>query len=218
MAETTKLSPATFVAEALTDFATVGAIAPSSRYLTRAMLQPLALGNAQVAVEFGPGTGVMTRALLEALPRDARLLAFEINPRFVRYLRTAVADPRLEVIAAPAEALGKELRRRGYERVDAILSSLALGLMREPQRRELLVEIRGCLSDAGVFTQYQYVHGLQFSDRQLSKLDLSGLFASYFHSVRRKIIWPNLPPAYVFACQGARVKGSRNGNGLAEPK
>src|SRR5487761_417676 len=100
LAETTKIGPANFVAEALADFGTVGAIAPSSRYLTRAMLQPLSLETAKVAVELGPGTGVMTRALLRALPRDAPLLAFEINYRFTRHLMATVSDPRLIVINA----------------------------------------------------------------------------------------------------------------------
>ena len=68
LAETTKINPPNFMAEALADFNTIGAIAPSSRYLTRAMLEPLSLETAKVAVELGPGTGVMTRALLQALP------------------------------------------------------------------------------------------------------------------------------------------------------
>ena len=210
MAETTKIGPANFVAEALADFGTVGAIAPSSRYLTRAMLQPLSLETAKVAVELGPGTGVMTRALLRALPRDATLLAFEINYRFTRHLMATVSDPRLIVINAPAEALGKELKRRGYARADAILSSLALGFMSKQQRQQVLGEASGALSDAGIFTQYQYLHCLQFSDWHLRKLDLSRLLAQYFRSVERKIIWPNLPPAFVFACREALVQPSES--------
>src|SRR4030095_6761995 len=56
---------------------------PSSLYLTKAMIEPLPLAQAKLVVEFGPGTGVMTRALLKRIPTDATLLAFEINPRFV---------------------------------------------------------------------------------------------------------------------------------------
>src|SRR5438445_1066865 len=100
------MNPAAFVAEALSDFATVGAIAPCSRYLTRAMLRPLPTTNARVVIELGPGTGVMTRALLDLLPFDATLLAFEINPRFARHLRSTISDPRLVVIHARASASG----------------------------------------------------------------------------------------------------------------
>lgn len=198
------MNPAAFVAEALADFGTVGAIAPSSRYLTRAMLRPLPLENAQVVVELGPGTGVMTRALLDLLPFDATLLAFEINHRFTRHLRSTISDSRLVVIEAPAEMLQEELRRRGYRHADAILSSLAMGLMSDRERNALLSEISGCLKKKGTFTQYQYLHGLQLRDRQLSKFDMPGLLGRYFRSVQRKIIWRNLPPAFVFTCRRAR--------------
>jgi len=200
------MNPAAFVAEALSDFAPVGAIAPSSRYLTRAMLRPLATKNARVVIELGPGTGVMTRALLDLLPFDATLLAFEINPRFARHLGSTISDPRLVVIHARAEALQEELSRRGYRHVDAILSSLAMGFMSDRQRHALLNEIGVCLKKKGIFTQYQYLHSLQLRGRQLSKFDLSGLLWQYFRSVQRKIIWRNLPPAFVFTCRGARVR------------
>jgi len=218
LAETTKINPPNFMAEALADFGKIGAIAPSSRFLTRAMLQPLSLETAKVAVELGPGTGVMTRALLRALPRDATLLTFEINERFTRHLIATVDDPRLIVINAPAEALGKELKRRGYSRVDAILSSLAMAFMSTQQRQRILGEASAALSNAGIFTQYQYLHCLQFSDWQLSKFDLEKLLAQYFRSVEKKIIWPNLPPAFVFACREAVAAAAQSASEAAAPR
>src|SRR3989344_5651887 len=59
------------------------------------MLAPLPLARARTVVEFGPGTGAITRALLDALPRQATLYSFEISPRFRDYLRQKLADPRL---------------------------------------------------------------------------------------------------------------------------
>jgi len=88
----------TFSAEALANFQATSAVAPSSRYLIRAMLAPLPLARARTVVEFGPGTGAITRALLDALPRQATLYSFEISPRFRDYLRQKLADPRLVVI------------------------------------------------------------------------------------------------------------------------
>lgn len=197
------MNPAEFVAEALADFGTVGAIAPSSRYLANAMLRPLPLAKARVVVELGPGTGVMTRPLLDLLPDDATLLAFEINHRFTRHLRSTINDSRLVLIHAPAEALQEELSRRGYRHIDAVLSSLAMGLMSDAQRHALLMEISSRLKKKGIFTQYQYFHGLQFRDRQLSKFDMPGLLGRYFRSVHSKLVWRNLPPAFVFTCRGA---------------
>jgi phosphatidylethanolamine/phosphatidyl-N-methylethanolamine N-methyltransferase len=193
----------TFASEAIADFRTVGAVAPSSRYLAQAMLGPLPLEKARVVVELGPGTGVMTEALLEVLPRNCHLLAFEINSRFSSYLRKNVPDPRLTVVEASAELVRQEVQRRGYQQVDGVVSSLALGLMPDRQRREFLDGLVSILR-GGVFTQFQYLHCLQMKDRQIRRFDLARLLRQYFGSVRQRIIWRNLPPAFVFACRGPR--------------
>jgi phosphatidylethanolamine/phosphatidyl-N-methylethanolamine N-methyltransferase len=200
----------TFAMEAVTDFRTVGAVAPSSRYLTQAMLGPLPLERARVVVEVGPGTGVMTQALLNLIPFDATLLAFEINSRFSTYLKSNVCDPRLVVIDTSAEMLQKEVQARGYSRVDAVVSSLALGLMHERQRRTFLGGLGSLLGEAGVFTQYQYFHRLQVKDGQVRRFHLAPLLHRYFSSVQQKTIWRNLPPAFVFACRGPLSPGTRN--------
>lgn len=194
----------TFAMQAVADFRTVGAIAPSSRYLAHAMLGPLPLETARVVVEVGPGTGAMTYALLDLIPRDATLLAFEINSRFSAYLKTRISDPRLIVINGSAEMLQREAVRRGYKRVDAVVSSLALGLMPDTKRCAFLAGLASLLGDAGVFTQYQYVHRLQMTNRRIRKFCLARLLRAYFSSVQRTTIWRNLPPAFVFACRGAR--------------
>jgi phosphatidylethanolamine/phosphatidyl-N-methylethanolamine N-methyltransferase len=195
----------TFAIEALADFRTVGAVAPSSRHLANAMLGPLPLKRARTVVEVGPGTGVITRALLNRLPFDATLLAFEINPRFSRHLRTTVPDTRLTLLDASAEKLRGELERRGYRHVDAVVSSLALGLMPQSQRHELLTGVCALLSEKGAFTQYQYVHSMQvMTNGHLKRFDLEEMLRRYFRSVQRKMIWRNLPPAFVFVCKGPR--------------
>ncbi len=199
----------TFAMEAVADFRTVGAVAPSSRYLTQAMLGPLPLERARVVVEVGPGTGAMTQALLNLIPLDATLLAFEINRRFLSYLKSNVSDSRLVVINASAEMLQKEVHRRGYECVDAVVSSLALGLMPDRQRRAFLSGLGSLLSEAGVFTQYQYFHRLQLKNGQFRRFHLAHLLHRYFSSVHQRIIWRNLPPAFVFACRGPLSSGTR---------
>jgi len=151
----------------------------------------------------------MTRALLNLIPFDATLLAFEINCRFSRYLKSHISDPRLVVINASAETLQKEIHGRGYECVDAIVSSLALGLMPDWKRRSFLGELGSLLGEAGVFTQYQYFHRLQMKNGQVRKFHLAHLLQAYFSSVQRRIIWRNLPPAFVFACRGPLSSGSR---------
>lgn len=201
----TKTALTTFAKEALADFRTVGAVAPSSRFLASAMLGALPLKKARTVVEVGPGTGVITRALLERLPFDASLLAFEINPRFSRHLKSTVPDTRLSLINTSAEKLHEELNHRGIHHVDAVVSSLALGMMPAWQRRHFLCGVCSLLNEKGAFSQYQYIHSMQvMHNGHLKRFDLEKMLHRYFRSVHRKMIWRNLPPAFVFVCKNPR--------------
>ncbi len=194
------MSLSVFASQALADFQATAAIAPSSKFLAEAMVEPLPLANARVVVEFGPGTGVMTRELLDALPRSAKLLAFEVNPRFVTYLRNRVHDPRLEVVACGAEEAGDELRRRGLDRIDAVLSSLGLTIMDQTTVSRIFRELRPMLHDASVFTQFQYVHRMRIEDGRPIYFDVRHILRRHFQSVNRRMIIRNLPPAFVYEC------------------
>jgi phosphatidylethanolamine/phosphatidyl-N-methylethanolamine N-methyltransferase len=201
------MHPIAFAMEALADFRTVGAVAPSSRYLTRAMVDPLPLRRAQVVVELGCGTGVVTRELLNEMPRNAVLLAFEINPRFSRYLRERISDPRLVVITTSAENVREEVRNRGFQQVDAVASSLALTLMSDQLKHAILSESAGILKPSGVFTQYLYLHGIQWQGGKPGLFAGGRMLRTHFREVGQTIVWPNIPPAFVYACRGALQRG-----------
>jgi phospholipid N-methyltransferase len=194
------MSLKTFVAEALHNFQTVAAISPSSSYLATAMLEPRTLAKTRVALELGAGTGAITHALLAQLPRHAKLLVFEINPRFFECLQQGISDPRVILINTSAENLDAELRRRGIQKVDAVISSLGLAFMPESERQALFQRLSPFLHRKSVFTQFQYIHGMQFVEGRLCRLDLRPLLHRYFDSVQSKIVWRNLPPAFVFTC------------------
>jgi len=194
------MSLRTFVGEALTNFATVAAISPSSRYLATAMLEPLTLAKTRVALELGAGTGAITHVLLDHLPPHATLLAFEINPRFFDCLRRTNSDPRVILINSSVENLDSELHRRGIQQVDSVISSLGLAFMPDREREALFQRLSPFLHQKSVFTQYQYIHGLQFVGGRLCRLNLRPLLNRYFSSVQSKIVWRNLPPAFVFTC------------------
>lgn len=191
----------TFAAEALADYKTTGAVAPSSRFLARAMLEPLKLRPGCVIVELGPGTGVMTRALLDKLPANGTILAFEISERFFCYLKERISDQRLVLLNTGAEHLRAELHKRDYVHVDAFVSSLALGFFSDRQRRALLESFSPFMGENSVYTQYQYVQGLELNHGRFRRFSIQPLLREYFGSVRCKTVWRNIPPAFVYACR-----------------
>src|SRR6478735_8657845 len=83
---------------------TVGSVTPSSRYLARALTEHISSSVSCVA-ELGPGTGSVTRAILERAGSATSVVAFETEPLFCAWLQRAVVDPRLRILNAPAEEL-----------------------------------------------------------------------------------------------------------------
>src|SRR3984893_9436809 len=83
---------------------TVGSVTPSTRFLARALTEHISPSVSCVA-ELGPGTGPVTRAILERAGPATRVVAFETDPLLCAWLRRTVIDPRLRVLNAPAEEL-----------------------------------------------------------------------------------------------------------------
>lgn len=195
-----------FAFAAASDFQSIASIAPSSRRLAIAMLEGLPLNKVRTVVELGAGTGAITRVLLECLPPHATLLAFEINPEFLAYMRKSFSDPRLVLLNARAEDLGRELHRLGYSRIDAVVSSLSLRFMPDHRQRVLQEALASFMDERSVYTQYQYIHGMRYENGRILRHSSLPLLREYFGSIQCRTIWRNLPPAQVFTCRGRLTK------------
>src|SRR5262249_3899979 len=110
----------------LRQWRTVGAIIPSGRQLGITLAAMTDPARTLHAAELGPGTGALTRPLLDRLRPDAHLMAVEIYAPFAEHLRTEVTDPRLEVVTADARKLPELLAERGWPGADLVLSSIPL--------------------------------------------------------------------------------------------
>ncbi len=76
-----------FLREGLRDPPRVGAVAPSSPALVRALVAAAVTSTRPVRVlEVGAGTGRATRALADGLAPGSRLDVVESNPRFAEHL------------------------------------------------------------------------------------------------------------------------------------
>jgi phospholipid N-methyltransferase len=132
----------------------VASIIPSSRFLTRRLAGFVTAGKPQVVVELGPGVGGTTRALLDALTEDSRLLAIDINPDFIERLRSE-PDPRLIVHSGCAEKLRETLEQYGLARPDVVISGIPFSTMPAALGRSILDAVWTCLNPGGRFIAYQ---------------------------------------------------------------
>ena len=169
----------------------LGSIVPSSRFLIRELLQPVDWSRARVIVEYGPGVGDITAELLRRMRPDALLIAIEMNPDFVSYLRGAMTDTRLRVIEGSAEWVDEILSRFGRQQADYIISGIPFSTIPAPLRESILRKTRAVLAPGGSFLVYQ------FSTRVFE--DLKRIFGY----VVRKFEPLNLLPAHLFFCQSA---------------
>ena len=133
----------------------VGSIIPSSRFLERRVVRGAELGSARTVVELGPGTGGTTRALLRALPADARLLVIEINPRFAALIRRSIQDPRLRIEVGDASDLARHLETHELPPPDAVISGIPFSTMPRSVGLRILRAVRDVLSPGGRFVAYQ---------------------------------------------------------------
>jgi phospholipid N-methyltransferase len=135
----------------------IGSVIPSSRFLERRIVETARIGRARVVVELGPGTGGTTRAILEALPRRAHLIAIEINPEFIPYLK-AHSDPRLSIYLGSAEHIRRALEVCHHRRPDAVVSGIPFSTMPAAVGRKILREVWDCLAPGGRFVTYQLMN------------------------------------------------------------
>lgn len=131
----------------------VGAVMPSSSYAVRAILSRLPERFGRV-LEYGPGDGVLTRALLERLDDDGRYLAIETNDRFFASV-SAFGDPRLETVHGNALAADRFAEERGLGGFDLVISGIPFSLFPQEERHRAVAMTHRLLRPGGIFLVYQ---------------------------------------------------------------
>lgn len=134
---------------------TVASVVPSSRYLIRRVVDAAIAPGTRIVVELGPGTGVVTRELLRALPADTRLLALELDADFVHHL-SRVVDPRLIVQQGDASQLAELARLHGLRGIDAIVSGIPFSTLGPELGGRIVQAAWHALAPGGRFVAYQF--------------------------------------------------------------
>ena len=144
----------------------VGSVIPSSRFLERRLTEGAGIERANLVVELGPGTGGTTRAIMRALPKNSKLLAIEIDPRFASLLRSE-ADPRLIVYRGCAENLSKALTSNNLPQPDVIVSGIPFSTMPLALGKRIINAVWSCLAPGGRFIAYQFRDKVAILGREL---------------------------------------------------
>jgi phospholipid N-methyltransferase len=185
-----------FLGQFLANPTKVGAVAPSSRFLARAMVEWLDLGRAGTVLEYGPGTGAFSRHIVERLPAGATYAAIELNPRFAATFRRQ--HPDLTLIEGSVADVQAIWRAHGWAPVDCIVCGLPWAAFTDELQTRILDQMMEVMSPRGQFVTFAYLQGLLVPPgRRFARL-----LPRYFAQVSKsRTVWLNLPPAFVYRCR-----------------
>lgn len=167
----------------------VAALSPSSRFLGAAMAAGLGPHTGPV-VEFGPGTGQLTRGIIAAGVPLSDLTLIEMNADFVRLL--AQRFHGATVLRAGAQEAARLIPPAS---VGAVVSGLPLLSMPNPVVESIIAAAFTILRPQGEMRQFTYGPKPPIPSAVLDKL---GLVA-----VPGRKVWGNLPPARVYTIKRA---------------
>ena len=164
-----------------------GAVTPSGRRLAQAMAHAVGPADDGLIIELGPGTGPVTKALIESGVAPADLLLVEYDGSFSALLAERFAGA--QVVQGDAYALKQTLAGHLRRPVRAIVSSLPLLNQKREVRLALFDDCFSLMRPDGVFVQFTY---------GLTSPIPPGEWTRRISARASAPIWRNLPPARVW--------------------
>ena len=169
----------------------ISSIVPSSHWLGRLMAGQIDPAGGRV-MEFGAGTGPLTREILaRGVPVD-QLEVVELDSELASGLRRAL--PGVRVLEAPAQAIADQALG-GIGGYQCVISGLPLLAMSKALQHDILAEAFRLLRPEGVFVQFTY--------SLFPPLDRDVAQALGLEVARVGTVLRNVPPATVFAYRRA---------------
>lgn len=189
-------------------FETTGAVAPSSRFLARAMTGPMDRRERPGRIlEIGPGTGAVTQRIVRLLRPEDRFDLVELNETFADLLRERFAtDPsyrqaanRSQVHVCPIQEFA------ATEPYDIIISGLPLNNFPAELVRSIFATYFKLLAPGGTLSYFEYMYvrplrKLVASKDEKTRLNELDLIANEYLSkyrIGRSWVFVNVPPAWV---------------------
>lgn len=195
----------TFVKEFIKSPGEVAAVSPSSRRLARKMIEGLDFSTARVVVEYGPGLGTFTDAIVAEIEEAAasspagqaacRLIAIERNERMAQMIRER--HPGITLRHDDAANVRDICREEGFESVDYVVSGLGWPSFSDDLRTRILEATAEVLRPGGEFRTFGYHVGLMMRGAWHFRRTVRRLFSEVTIS---KVVWANMPPAFVYRC------------------
>lgn len=182
------MSTLSYIKNFLTD-KNVASITPSSAACVRHVCRKIDFWESLIIFEYGPGSGVFTRYLLDHMTDDSKLVLIELNNNFVAKLREDFFDKRVHIFDDSAAEVSEIARNLGVDNVDYIISGIPFSFLDEPEKFDVLQQTYNLLRDGGKFLAYQTSGHLKEPIRKV------------FGEVHTELELLNIPPMLIYEAQ-----------------
>lgn len=191
---------------------TTGSVAPSSRFLARAMLYNLqGISHPASILEVGPGTGPFTKPLAEWLQDGDRLDLCELNDEFVRHLRNLMeTHPAMSARQAQINLFHMPVQDlKGEKCYDAILSGLPFNNF-EPDLVQSILDMYVKLIKPGgrlSFFEYAWVRNMKkmvaTREDNIRVEAVGNVLKRFLNQYQKEQLFVplNFPPSIVHVCR-----------------
>lgn len=169
---------------------TTGAIVESSPQTREEMTRYVNPNAPQIIVEYGTGTGVVTKAILNKMHPESKLYSFEINNDFIQQI-AEIKDDRFHFFHRSADEVDKVITTP--ESIDLVVSTVPITILPEELVISLTIKGEKLLKNGGHFSQ------LVFSPI------FKNHFKRYFGNCEIEPAF-NIPPAFVHHSEKNRSK------------
>ncbi|MGL5576647.1 MAG: class I SAM-dependent methyltransferase [Sarcina sp.] len=168
----------------------VGAVAPSSKFLASKMIGEINFEQAKCIIEYGPGTGIFTKKLVDNTKDNTKIILIEINKEFYHKLNKLYGHKEnVLILNESAENIDEILKKHNIKKVDYIVSGLPFASLPKEVSDKILTKTANIIEDDGEFITFQY------------SLVKKKLFDRFFDQIATDKTYRNIPPAYVLRCR-----------------
>ena len=171
-----------FHRELFTSPKTTWAVGQLSQSSSNALTKNIDRDSVKTVIEYWPGWGNITQAILDKLPTDGQLICFEINKKDFKPHLDKIQDPRLIIYYSWCENLSAYCDANS---VDIIISTIPLSLMPKTTVTTIISQSFTALKSWGKFITGQY--------STYAKKFMTPVFA---HTEHRRHL-RNLPPVCI---------------------
>ncbi len=187
----------------------VASIAPTSGFGVNKIFKCIDFDRAKLIVEYGPGGGVITKALLKKMRPDAKLVAIETNNDFADLLEGQIDDSRFHLFRDSAEEVLDIVAQVDATVADYVISGIPFSLFEIEKKDRILKATKEVLGDDGSFLVYQFL-----VSPGTPKHDIKKKLNEHMHIIRSDFEMLCIPPIRIYhAVNGTLAKQLKKRSG-----